>query len=259
MTTHTQTSAGTVAARFAAVALSGALAGVLVAGIGSRIVMRISALLDPSAKGRLTEAGEVVGRFTLEGTIGLVVFVGISGGMLVAILWSIVSPWLPTAPVMRRVSAFVVAAALGSRFGLDGDNIDFRILDPAWLQAALFVALAGTAGLVAAWLEPRFIARWSNPGRTRTVAGWLVLAGGVLVAVPFTNLFFNEDACGCTSLPWYVGVIVVLLGVLWIVRVVSELRRRPEPPWLPVAGQAFVVLATIAGFVHLAGEISHFV
>jgi hypothetical protein len=258
MTTHTQASARTVAARFAAVALSGALAGVLVAGIGGRVAMRVSALIDPSAKGRLTEAGEVVGRFTLEGTIGLVLFVGLSGGVLVAILWSIVSPWLPAAPATRRTSAFVVAAALGSRFGIDGDNIDFRILDPAWLQATLFVLLAGTAGLVAAWLEPRFTERWADPGRIRTVFAWLVLAGGALLAVPFAMLFFDEDGCGCTSLPWYVGTIVVLLGVLWAVRLVSELRRRPEPPWLSTVGRRLVVLATIAGFVHLAGEISHF-
>lgn len=259
MTTATRSAAGTVAARTAAVALSGAIAGILVAGVGGRLVMRIAALLDPSARGRITEAGEVVGRFTLEGTIGLVLFVGLSGGLLVAISWSIVSPWLPTARAARRASAFVVAAALGSRFGIDGDNIDFRILDPAWLQAALFVVLAGTAGLVAAWLEPRFITRWSSPGRTRTVFGWLVLAGGVLLAVPFATLFFSEDACGCAGLPWYVGAIVVLLGVLWVVQLVSELRARPEPPWLPVAGRALVVLATVAGFVHLAGEVSHFV
>lgn len=256
MTTDLQVApASTVAARFAAVALSGALAGLLVAGIGSRVVMRISALLDPSAKGRLTEGGAVVGRFTLEGTIGLVVFVGISGGMLVAILWSIVAPWLPTAPAARRTSAFVVAAALGSRFGIDGDNIDFLILDPAWLQAALFIVLAGTAGLVAAWLEPRFMAKWSNPGRPRRAVAWLVLAGGALLAVPFTRLLFVEDGCDCTGL----GVIVIVLGALWVVRLVNEFRGRPDQTWLPTAGRTLVVLATVAGFVLVAVEIGHFV
>ncbi len=259
MTTDTQERAGTVAARFAATALAGALAGILVAGIGSRVVMRISALLDPYARGRLTEAGEIVGRFTLDGTIALVLFVGLSGGMLVAILWSIVSPWLPAAPGARRATALVVAAALGSRFGIDGDNIDFRILDPPLLQAALFIALAGSAGLVAAWLEPRLTASWSNPGRPRCILAWLILAGGALLAVPFATLYFNEDACGCSNLPWHVGSIVVALGALWLVRLVTELRRRPELPWLAAVGRTLVAVATVAGFVHLAGEMSRFV
>ena len=43
------------------------IAGVLVGGLGSRVVMRISALAAPEVRGMVTENGNVVGEITLGG------------------------------------------------------------------------------------------------------------------------------------------------------------------------------------------------
>jgi hypothetical protein len=52
--------------------ISGALTGFLVGGVGGRIVMRISALVaGDSARGAITDNGDRVGEFTIEGTIEL--------------------------------------------------------------------------------------------------------------------------------------------------------------------------------------------
>ncbi len=68
--------------RVVAVSLwAGIVAGLLVPGLGGRLLMRITAATSPpEAQGRLTEAGEVVGEITLGGTVGFVLFVGWSAG-----------------------------------------------------------------------------------------------------------------------------------------------------------------------------------
>src|SRR5215203_1761986 len=62
--------------------LSGAAAGILAAGAGGRLVMRLLAVTaGADAQGRITEAEEIVGRITVDGTIGFVVFTGLFLGL----------------------------------------------------------------------------------------------------------------------------------------------------------------------------------
>ena len=51
--------------------IGGVLAGILFLGIGSRIVMRVVALLNPEAKGTLTDAEQIVSAITPGGTFAL--------------------------------------------------------------------------------------------------------------------------------------------------------------------------------------------
>ena len=61
--------------------LSGAAAGILAAGAGGRLVMRLLAVTaGADAQGQVTEAQEIVGRITVDGTIGFVVFTGLFFG-----------------------------------------------------------------------------------------------------------------------------------------------------------------------------------
>ena len=61
--------------------LSGAAAGILAAGAGGRLVMRLLAVTaGADAQGQITEAQEIVGRITVDGTIGFVVFTGLFFG-----------------------------------------------------------------------------------------------------------------------------------------------------------------------------------
>src|SRR5688572_31541905 len=69
--------------RHAGAALAaGALAGVLAAGAGGRLVMRLLALTSPEAEGSLTEASEIVGEISAGGTTGLILFGGMPAGAL---------------------------------------------------------------------------------------------------------------------------------------------------------------------------------
>jgi hypothetical protein len=245
--------------RVAVTALSGAAAGFLMAGVGGRLAMRLSAQLDRSAHGFTTEAGAIVGEFTFAGTISFILFVGIGSAIIVGLLWSIVSPWLPQEGFRRKVAAFVVAAALGGRFAIDGRNFDFVILDPALLQASIFVVLAGLIGVVAAALEAWLTKRVRSERAGAMAVYWAVIAAGAVLIVPFSLLFFSEESCGCLRPPWLVGGAILALGVLWIARFVAAMRNNAEPPWFEIAGRTLVAVATIAGFAHLAGEIAHFV
>lgn len=50
--------------------LAGLLTGVLVAGIGGRIVMRLAAVLEPGAVGQFTESGNRIGTISAGGSGG---------------------------------------------------------------------------------------------------------------------------------------------------------------------------------------------
>lgn len=244
--------------RIAATALSGAAAGFVMAGVGGRLAMRLSAQIDRSAHGFTTEAGAVVGEFTLAGTISFIVFIGLGGALIVGLLWSVVSPWLPGDGRRRKVAAFVVTAALGGRFAVDGRNFDFVILDPALLQAAIFVVLAGLTGVVAVTFEPWMRRHVRGELAGAEVAYWAIIAAGAVFAVPFSFLFFSEEACGCLSPPWLVGGAIVALGVVWVACLAIGLRLGTEPRWLRVAARVLVATATLAGLVHMVGEVAHF-
>src|SRR5215218_3480773 len=61
--------------------LSGAAAGILAAGAGGRLVMRLLAVTaGADAQGQITEAEQIVGRITVDGTLGFVVFTGLFFG-----------------------------------------------------------------------------------------------------------------------------------------------------------------------------------
>ncbi len=58
--------------------VSGLGSGVLLAGAGGRLAMRLlAATAGDAAQGRITEADQVVGKITVGGTIGFMVFTGL--------------------------------------------------------------------------------------------------------------------------------------------------------------------------------------
>ena len=67
--------------------VAGLIVGVLLAGIGGRLVMRLAALLVPDAAGSVTEQGFVIGVISFAGTMGLVSVMGLFGGATVGAVW----------------------------------------------------------------------------------------------------------------------------------------------------------------------------
>ncbi len=167
---------------------AGLLVGIVVAGLGSRIVMRVLAIADPDADGSFTENGNQVGEITLGGTMGLVVFVGIPSGVLAGLIVFVVRRWLPAGRPWRGLALSVVLLALLGGTVIDPDNFDFRFLDPTGLAIALFGVLFLVAGLVLAPLADR----WGSgiPSvlyrQDVTIAGAVVIV--VVVALGLTDL-----------------------------------------------------------------------
>jgi hypothetical protein len=82
--------------RYIAGSLAAGLAsGVLAAGAGGRLVMRLLAETSPDARGSLTEAGETIGEITVDGTLALFLFAGVPAGLLSGALYALVGPLLP--------------------------------------------------------------------------------------------------------------------------------------------------------------------
>ena len=149
----------------AVISAAGLVAGVAIAGLGGRLVMRVLAVTSgDAAQGRLTEAGETVGRISSDGTIGFIVFVGLFAGVLGATAHLVLRRWLPaTAGRAGLVLGLVLLGTAGVSDPLAPDNVDFRVLRPTWLAVALVVAtgllLGTTLTTLAARLDAAAISR----------------------------------------------------------------------------------------------------
>jgi hypothetical protein len=91
----TRTLGDAMAARLRAaaiVAIGSGIAGAIVGGLGSRIVMRLATLAAPEVRGAVTENGAVVGEITLAGTVALMVFAGFASTPLGAGAFVVAKP-----------------------------------------------------------------------------------------------------------------------------------------------------------------------
>ena len=134
---------------------AGVAAGVLAAGAGGRLVMRLLAATSPDAHGSLTEAGEKIGEITIGGTLGFIFFTGVPAGFLSGALYALVAPVLPRGRAAGIVLGLLLLVLAATRIEpLRSDSVDFLLLDPAWLAVLGFSALALFQGMLVAALAP---------------------------------------------------------------------------------------------------------
>ena len=124
--------------------IGGIGSGLLAAGAGGRLAMRLlAATAGDAAQGRITEADEVVGKITVGGTIGFVVFGGLFAGLLTAVVYLVVRRWLPPGRLGALALAGLLLVTLGAHVDpLRSNNPDFELVGPAWLAVGVFTALA---------------------------------------------------------------------------------------------------------------------
>jgi membrane protein implicated in regulation of membrane protease activity len=85
-----------------------------------------------------------------------------------------------------------------------------------------------------------------------------IVAVGAPIVIPVVATFFNPDFCFCDNPPTWTGVFFVIAAVVTAWWWGLHLRGVESPPRkLEMIGLGAVVLAVIAGTVHLAGEIIH--
>jgi hypothetical protein len=222
--------------RSLAVALiAGGAAGMLTAGLGGRLMMRLlAATSDDAVQGFRTEADETIGRISLDGTIALVLFVGLFSGLFGGLVYLALRRWLP-GRTARTAGLVLGAVALGLAPLIDAlnrDSVDFRLLSPDLLAVVAIVALFALWGMTVASFVERGDRGWpqlSGRPTARTVAGYAPL----VLFVPA------------------VGVLVVVLAVMGLVVLAQRsatLGRLWRSPGVDLAGRvvlAVVVLAAV--------------
>ncbi len=168
----------------AGVMAAGVLAGVLVRGLGGRLVMRILGATSSDAQGVRTMANQPVGEITNSGTIAVIVFVGVLGGAIAALAFLVVRRWLPTtAGPAGALTGVLLLGTIGVSDAMSPDNKDFAILRPTWLAVTLVVALALLFGVTFSALAARLDAGMPTLGtRPSSIASHAAL---IVYLVPF--------------------------------------------------------------------------
>jgi hypothetical protein len=230
--------------------ISGILAGVVVGGLGGRLVMRIAALLHPDAVGALTENGNRIGQITPGGTLGLVLF-GVVACAMAGAVWVVVSPWIPGRAVVRALLTAGIAIAIGTPVLIIGGNPDFVILEHDPVVVLLLVGLVGVIGLSIAlldsWLDRRLPHAITGERRPAAFYAIVTLMGAVLV-LPFVLLvLLTSDEY---QLPLRAGYALLAVGLCTAVSWGLRVRGRwTAPRGLVFAAQGALVVAVILGLL----------
>jgi hypothetical protein len=211
--------------------IAGLGAGLLIAGAGGRLAMRLLAVTaGPQVQGSLTEAHEVVGKITAGGTAGFILFTALFMGLPTGALYLLVRRWLPSGRLAGLAFGALLLVTLATRVDpLRAGNVDFDVVGPGWAAVVVFSALVLVHGMVVAGL-----AGWAGhhlpllSRSPRAVAAYLpVLA---LVAFPPVAV-----------LVVLVGAAVVLLSQARPVMAVWRSGRVLTAGWI-----ALVVLLAVA-------------
>ena len=165
-----------------ALLIAGPGAGLVAAGAGGRLIMRLLAVTSPDAHGQITEAGAEIGEITAGGTAGFVVFTGLPAGALAALLFVLAGSLLPRGRAGGAALGLLLLVLVGTRLEpLRADNFDFNLVGPDWLSLLSFTALALFQGMLTWALAGRL---GLQPLRVRGRAAYVVAAVLVLVALP---------------------------------------------------------------------------
>jgi hypothetical protein len=160
---------------------SGAIAGFVVGGVGGRLAMLLLRLTSPDVVlGVTSDDGFEIGIVSTR-SLGLVLgmtTLGAANGVLYAAVRSAI-------PRRLRLPLWVLfAAAVGGARVVHQDGVDFRLLEPAALAVALFVALpALAASLVVALVEHWVVVDPAE--RRRLLVALVVAAAAATVALLF--------------------------------------------------------------------------
>jgi hypothetical protein len=222
--------------------IAGIGAGVIAAGAGGRLVMRLLAVTaGEGAQGRLTEADQVVGRISAAGTLGFVIFTALFFGTASGGAYLLLRRWLPAGRAGGLVYGALLLLLAGTRLEpLREGNVDFDLVGPGWVSVVAFSAVVVLHGMLVA-----------------------ALAGRASRAVP---LLAREPRAIAAHAPLLLLAplvsVVVLLALLGVVVVLATRFRPVVAAWnarrLVPAGQvvlALAVLAALPGFVSAVSSI----
>jgi hypothetical protein len=150
---------------------AGAVAGLLVGGVGGRLAMLLLRLTSPkSVIGLTSDDGFEIGVVSTSTFALLVVTTGL--GAAAGALYAGLRGAMPVRLRLPLWTAF--GAVAGGAALVHDDGVDFTALEPGWLAVALFVAIPAAVAAVIVILTERWTGRpaW----RSRRLTAFLVVA-----------------------------------------------------------------------------------
>ena len=174
--------------------LAGAVSGLVVGGMGGRVLMFVLAQLNPEDAGIQTDDDFPIGEFTVSGTLNLFVIatvIGVIGGLILLVVRG-----LRFGPRWFRVLSMPLGATmvLGASL-VHSDGVDFTRLRPLGVALTIPLAVPFLYTLMAAWLVDRWLDRepwvWS---RLPAAIPWIARAVLAAFAVfTFVDLLSTID------------------------------------------------------------------
>jgi hypothetical protein len=218
---------------------AGVGAGILAAGAGGRLAMRLLAVTaGPTAQGRITEADQVVGRISAEGTLGFIVFSGLFFGAASGAAYLLLRRWLPGGRTGGVAFGALLLILAGTRLEpLRPGNPDFDLVGPGWVSVAAFAALVLFHGMLLVALAGRL---------SRAVPLLALTPRAIIAHVPLLLLALGSVALVAAI----VGVAVVSASQVPAVAGVWRDRR------LVTAGRVILSLVALAALPSFARAIT---
>jgi len=165
-------------------ALVAALLAGAVAGAGSRVAMWVLRWTNASHNGEVTHDNAVIGRFTMEGVVSLVVN-GMFLGVPAALLYLLVRRWLPGRGWRKGIAfgMFLLVVGVQGITVEDENRYEYVRFASPLVSVPLFALLLPLYGVIAATLTERLGAGAQGPPRNRALAvvGRALLAAVVVV------------------------------------------------------------------------------
>jgi hypothetical protein len=206
---------------FAVGGLAGVVSGLLVAGVGGRLAMRLIALVAPDDRiGLLTEGGNVVGEVTFGGTLAFLGFVGLGFGAFGATALVAMWPWLSRwSPHLRPLGLGLFVLAVGGVGVIETGNPDFPISGNEMFSVLLLASLFILWGYAAVWFRSVFEERFASDSRRWTIAYAVIAVIGIHLYLGLPTTLFDDVANTPTIVAISVAVLYLSAIGLWALKV----------------------------------------
>lgn len=232
--------------------IGGMLMGFIVIGGGLRVLMRLAAMLtDTDGHRMVTENGNTVGAITLEGTLALMIFVGLPFGVVGGVLLMVVRPWLPSNGWLRYALVGLVGFALTGATVLDyGHNPDYERFGILGMNICLFTLLPVLFGITALplldrldrYLPYELPSGFASRKQAAASVAMIVLALPIVLIVP--------AAIGIPPLGLLLALPAIrFVGDWWARSAATRPLRQKREAWGVLAGRIALAIPLLVGLL----------